>query len=83
MGGTGERLVDIAEANGTTPKAIAALVRSVAREVTPQEAAARLQPDPSPARFPRPYSTLCDEATRLGLDPEGLIDILSGTSGEA
>jgi hypothetical protein len=119
VGGTGERLVDIAEANGTTPKAIAALVMSVAREVTPQELAARLQPDPSPARFQRPYSglgrmtlasyaqeygyslpelqrilgdagyaldpeaTLRDEASRLGLDPEGIIDVLNGKGDEA
>lgn len=113
-----ERLVDIAEANGTTPKTIAAIVMSVAREVTPQEAAARLQPDPSPARFQRPYSglgrmtlasyaqeygysltelqqilreagytldpeaTLRDEAGRLGLDPEGFVDILNEKGGD-
>jgi hypothetical protein len=111
---TDERLVDIAEANGTTPQALAAIVMGVARDVSPEEAAARLQPDASPARFQRPYSglgrmtlasyaqeygyslaeiqkilgdagyaldpeaTLREEATRVGTDPEGLIEILNG-----
>lgn len=112
--GLNQRLVDIAEANRTTPKALAAIVVSVARPLTPEEAVARMQPaSESTQPFTKPYSglgrmtlasyaqeygyalaevqalltaaglsvdpevSLRDEATRLGMDPEGLIEALN------
>jgi hypothetical protein len=116
--GLNQRLVDIADANGTTPQAIAAVVMEVARPLTPQEAAAALLPPVEALRFQRPYSglgrltlgeyateygydlaeirailsgaglevdpdvRLREEATRLGTDPEGIIDVLNGVQGE-
>jgi hypothetical protein len=116
--GLEQRLVDIADANGTTPQAIAAVVMEVARPLTPQEAAAALVPAVEETRFQRPYSglgrltlaeyaseygydlaeirgilseagleidpdaRLREEATRLGTDPEGIIDVLNGGDGE-
>lgn len=116
--GLSQRLVDIADANGTTPQAIAAVVMEIARPLTPQEAAAALLPPVEALRFQRPYSglgrltlgeyateygydlaeirailaaaglevdpdvRLREEATRLGTDPEGIIDVLNGVQGE-
>jgi hypothetical protein len=112
--GLNQRLVDVAEANATTPQALAGLIMEVARPVTPQEAAEALLPPVQEARFRRPYSglgrmtlgeyaaefgydlgeirgilseaglqidpqaPLRDEATRLGTDPEGIIEVLNG-----
>lgn len=116
--GTSQRIVDIAEANGTTPQAVAAVVMQVARPLTPQEAAAAFLPEVEENRFQRPYSglgrltlkeyaaeygydleeireilsvaglqvdpevRLREEATRLGTDPEGIIDVLNGNETE-
>ena len=79
---TRERLIDIAEANGTTPQALAAIVMSVSREVSPEEAAARLQPPTVPQRFQRPYSglgrmTLSSYAEKYGYALSELQSILS------
>jgi len=111
---TEQRLVDIAEANGTTPDALASIITGVARTLTPEEAAVRIQATGTEARFRRPSSGLGrltlasyaheygydleklqatlagagyvldpqasfrDEATRLGTDPDGLIEALNG-----
>jgi len=60
---------------------------SVAREVSPQEygyALPELQRILGDAGYALdPEATLRDEASRLGLDPEGLIDVLNGKGGEA
>lgn len=115
--GLDQRLLDIAVTNGTTPQAVAALLMTVARPLTPEEAAASLLPPARTERFKRPYSglgrmtlreyageygydldeirgilgaegvevepdvRLREEATRLGTDPEGLIDILNAGAG--
>ncbi len=79
---TSEQLTDIAESNGTTPQVVSAIVMSVARKLTPEEAAARLQPTPSEGRFQRPTSglgrlTLATYAQQNGYDLEELQAILS------
>lgn len=71
--GTNQKLLDIAEANGTTPQALGAIVMTVARELTPAEAAARLQPEVPTDRFQKPYSglgrmTLASYAEEYGYD---------------
>ena len=112
--GPNQRLLDIAQANGTTPQALATIVVGVSRAVTPEEALAALMPPENGARFQRPYSglgrltlsgyseeygydldeilgilseaglvldpkmRLREEATRLGTDPEGIIEVLNG-----
>ena len=116
--GLSQRIVDIADANGTTPQAVAAVVMQVARPLTPQEAAAAFLPEVEENRFQRPYSglgrltlkeyaaeygydleeirgilsaaglqvdpevRLREEATRLGTDPEGIVDVLNGIGTE-
>lgn len=59
----------------------------VAETLTPEEAAAAMIPQVEKVRFQRPYSglgrmTLREEATRLGTDPEGIIEVLNGGEGE-
>jgi len=71
--GLDQRLVDIAETNGTTPQAVAAMVMSVARPLAPEEAAAALIPSIEDVRFQRPYSglgrmTLTEYAAEYGYD---------------
>lgn len=116
--GLSHRIVDIAEANRTTPQAVAAIVMQVARPLTRQEAAAAFLPEVEENRFQRPYSglgrltlkeyaeeygydlgeireilsvaglqvdsevRLREEATRLGTDAEGIIDVLNGKGTE-
>jgi hypothetical protein len=116
--GLSQRLVDIAEANRTTPQALATLIMEAARPLTPEEGDASLSPRLEETRFQRPYSglgrmtleeyagryryelaelqevlsaagleidpkaRLRDEASRLGMDPEGFIDVLNGSQGE-
>ncbi|MGW8265085.1 MAG: DUF4405 domain-containing protein [Longimicrobiales bacterium] len=80
--GLGQRLVDIADANGTTPQAIAAVVMEVARPLTPQEAATALIPVVEEVRYQRPYSglgrlTLKEYAVEYGYDLEEIRAILS------
>jgi len=56
-----QRIVDIAEANGVTPQDVSAIVMGVARPLTPEEAAARIQAavaTGTEARFKRPSSRL-------------------------
>lgn len=117
--GPSQRLVDIAEANRTTPQALATLIMQAARPLMPEEAEASLLPRLEEVRFQRPYSglgrmtleeyaaqyryelaelqgilseaglevdseaPLRDEATRLGMDPEGIIDVLNGGQGRS
>ncbi len=115
--GLNQRILDVANANGTTPQAVAAVMMEVARPLTPQEAAAALLSPVEELRFQRPYSglgrmtlreyaeeygydlseiqdilaaagldvepdaRLREEATRLGIDPEGLVEVLNGGEG--
>lgn len=70
---TDQRIVDIAEANGTTPQDISAIVLGTARPLTPEEAAARIQATGAEARFQRPLSrlgqlTLASYAEQYGHD---------------
>lgn len=111
-----ERLVDIAEVNGTTPQALAAVIMSVAK---PAEEGAGAQAEAAQEGFyHKPYSglgrmtmreyaqeygyelepilgilqaegltlnpdgTLREEATRLGSDPEGLLELLNRKKSE-
>jgi len=81
VSGAGQRIVDIADANGTTPQVVAELVMRVARPLTPEEAAARLV-TPAEARYLRPYSglgrmTLASYAEEYGYDLPKLRRILS------
>ncbi len=105
-----ERLVDIAQVNGTTPQALGAIVMSTATPVEPGEVAPGVD---AAGFYHRPYSglgrmtmreyaeeygydletilstlrgegleldpdaRLREEATRLGSDPEGLLDLLN------
>jgi hypothetical protein len=80
--GTFQRLVDIAEANAKTPEAVSAIVMSVARELTPEEAGVHLQSASSGQRFQRPSTgigrmTLASYAQQYGYDLEELQSILS------
>ncbi len=83
--GTDQRIVDIAEANGTTPQDISAIVLGVARPLTPEEAAARIQAAAetgTEARFKRPLSrlgqlTLASYAEQYGYDLAEIQSILA------
>jgi hypothetical protein len=82
---TNQRIVDIAEANGTTPQDISAIVLGVARPMTPEEAAARIQAAAATgteARFKRPASrlgqlTLASYAEQYGYDLAEIQSILA------
>lgn len=110
--GTDQRIIEIARTNATTPQALARIIMTVARPLTPDEAAARMA-EFRAVRFQRPRSglgrmtlasyaeaygydlaeirrilgaagyevdpegTFRSEATRLGTDPEGLIEVLN------
>lgn len=83
--GTGQRIVDIAEANGTTPQAVSTIVLGVARPLSPDEAAARIQAAAetgTEARFKRPASrlgqlTLASYAEQYGYDLAEIQSILA------
>ncbi len=77
-----QRLVDIAEANGTTPQAISEVVLSVARPLTPEEATVLIQAAGSEARFQRPSPglgrvTLASYAEQYGYDLAEIQSILA------
>jgi len=82
---TEQRIVDIAEANGTTPQAVSTIVLGVARPLTPEEAAARIQAATATgteARFKRPASrlgqlTLASYAEQYGYDLAEIQSILT------
>jgi hypothetical protein len=113
VAGVDERLIDIARANGTTPQALAGIIRAVGRPISPGEAVAALVQGGTDLRFKIPYSglgrltlrdyarqysydveeilriltdegveidpdtRLREEATRLGINPEGIIGIMN------
>jgi len=87
---TEQRIVDIAEANGTTPQAVSTIVMGVAQPMTPEEAAARIQAAAATgteARFKRPSSrlgqlTLASYAEQYGYDLAEIRSILAAAGYE-
>jgi hypothetical protein len=111
--GLDQRLLDVAETNGTTPQALAAVIMGVAVARAGEETEGQRVPPAPEVRFRRPYTglgrmtlagyaaefgydvkelqeiladagiqldpqaRLREEASRLGTDPEGIIDLLN------
>ncbi len=81
--GPTQRIIDIADANGTTPQAVAEIILSVARPATPEELAASPAPEEPAGRFAHPPSglgrlTLRGYAQEYGYDLGELLGLLAG-----
>ncbi len=80
--GLDQSLLDIAEANGTTPQALASTIMAVARPITAEEAAAALTSTDDGLPFQKPYSglgrmTLREYAAEYGYDLDGILGLLT------